>query len=196
MGFMSLSLLSSLLVADLESSRAIHTYGGQGTNKRGAHGEDHAIIYSPGEGPYLLPGEKGIVKTAIRCEMKLPSDKLDPASRLNYAKLYTVEHNVKVAFIGYVARECQQQLIADYNDTHPSLTGPQGTLYTGSSPDATTTNAVGTASSYVYDPNLAAYSSSGPPGHAGESSSHSGPSSSSYDEVYRSAGVQDDGRRR
>ena len=49
------------------------------------------------------------------------SHKLDPASRVNYAKVYTVEHNVKVQFIGALTRNAQAQLIADYNSQHPPI---------------------------------------------------------------------------
>ncbi|KAH8790009.1 hypothetical protein F5882DRAFT_401600 [Hyaloscypha sp. PMI_1271] len=37
-----------------------------------------------------------MTKKAIRIRIKDPSHKLDPMSRLNYAKLYAVKHNVKV----------------------------------------------------------------------------------------------------
>ncbi len=47
--------------------------------------------------------------------------KLDDLSRLNYAKPYTVEYNVKVWFIGKVAAECLDTLAADYNKTHPPV---------------------------------------------------------------------------
>lgn len=49
------------------------------------------------------------------------SHKLDPASRVNYAKVYTVEHNVKVQFIGTLTRNAQAQLSVDYNSQHPPI---------------------------------------------------------------------------
>ncbi len=62
-----------------------------------------------------------IYRPSIRVEPVDPSHKLDPASRLNYAKLYTVEHNVKVFFIGQVARRSEQQIVTAYNDVHRPL---------------------------------------------------------------------------
>jgi hypothetical protein len=47
--------------------------------------------------------------------------KLDQASRINYAKVYTVEHNVKVSFIGRIAQKYEQQVTTDYNETHGLL---------------------------------------------------------------------------
>jgi hypothetical protein len=73
------------------------TYSGQGVNKRGARAEDHAIIYS-GKKPVALRGEKekGLSMRSIRVSPESPRHKLDDTSRLNYAKPYTVEYNVKV----------------------------------------------------------------------------------------------------
>lgn len=50
----------------------------------------------------------------IRIEPKSPRDVLDEMSRLNYAKTYTVEHNVKVAFIGRVHKDSKLTLQKDY----------------------------------------------------------------------------------
>ena len=102
----------------------IFTYGGQATLKRGVHSKHHAQIYTSIEGatmpPPLLPGEH-ISKKAIRVETISPAHRLDPLSRINYAKLYTVEHNLKVYFIGWVAKHYEQQVVTDYNETHPPL---------------------------------------------------------------------------
>jgi hypothetical protein len=50
-----------------------------------------------------------------------PRHRLYGASRLNYAKTYTVEHNVKVWFIGKIARDSERQIRTDYNRIHPPL---------------------------------------------------------------------------
>lgn len=99
--------------------------------KPGVHPEDHAVVYSSKkEGPYLLEREEGLMsKSPIRIEVTSEAHKLDPLSRLNYAKLYTVEHNVKVFFIGQVARKYERPLIIAYNEAHPPLEpGPQSHL--------------------------------------------------------------------
>jgi hypothetical protein len=100
----------------------IMTYGGQGTLKYGVHPEDHAAIYSSKrEGPCILEGEE-MTHRPIRVDVIDPSHKLDPMSRLNYAKIYTVEHNVKVCFIGKVANGLHEQKLVDaYNATHQPL---------------------------------------------------------------------------
>lgn len=48
-------------------------------------------------------------------------DQLDPTSRLNYAKIYTVEYNVKVSFIGNIHPDSIKYFNRDYNLTHKPL---------------------------------------------------------------------------
>jgi len=43
--------------------------------------------------------------------------KLAQESRLNYAKVYTIEYNVKVFLIGRVHPKYRHQLLADYHNT-------------------------------------------------------------------------------
>ncbi|KAG4420845.1 hypothetical protein IFR04_006027 [Cadophora malorum] len=95
----------------------ILTYGGKATLKKGAHPEDHAAVYSSSGGATILSKEK-MKKKSVKIDVRLPSDKLDPLSRLNYAKVYTVEHNVKVNFIGQVNRHYEQRVVLDYNASH------------------------------------------------------------------------------
>jgi hypothetical protein len=107
-----------------EIIRPIVTYGSQGTNKRGVHANHHTIIYT--EQPRMIHGEgaRGLTKRPIRVIPYEPQHKLDPASRLNYAKIYTVEHNVKVWFIGKLAEESEQTVVIDYNEVNPPLYRP------------------------------------------------------------------------
>jgi hypothetical protein len=97
--------------------------------KPGVHPEDHAVVYSS-KRPSFLEREEGLMsKSPIRIEVISDAHKLDPLSRLNYAKLYTVEHNVKVFFIGHVVKKYERPLIIAYNEAHPPLDpGPQDHL--------------------------------------------------------------------
>jgi hypothetical protein len=113
--------------------RPILTYGGQGTLKRGVHASDHAVIYT-GKAPIMKANEK-ITKRAIRMVPLSPQHKLDNTSRINYAKLYTIEHNVKVYFIGSIAPKYEQQVVTDYNATHQPL--PDRPYYAGTSDENT-----------------------------------------------------------
>ncbi|KAF8860709.1 hypothetical protein BDZ45DRAFT_741132 [Acephala macrosclerotiorum] len=89
----------------------ILTYGRQGLAKRGIHPEDHAYIYAGTE-----PPEEGREhdNVSIQMQSKTPRDKLAPMSVINYAKIYPVEHNVKVQFIGWIAKSSQRHFVRDF----------------------------------------------------------------------------------
>jgi hypothetical protein len=89
----------------------------QGTTKPGIKPEHHAIIYSSEIAPRELPGEQGLVRRPIRIEQLRPTDTLAPQSRLNYAKVYTVEHNIKVRFIGRIHRDSEHTFFTDFQRT-------------------------------------------------------------------------------
>jgi hypothetical protein len=87
--------------------------------KKGLHPETHAVIFT-GKGPVTQPGEK-LTKKSIRMLPNSEREKLDHASRINYAKVYTVEHNVKVFFIGSIAPKYEQRFLSEYQATHPPM---------------------------------------------------------------------------
>lgn len=97
----------------------IMTYGGQGCGKRGVQALDHAIIHT--SQPVYVDGEPDLTKLPILVEPINPQHRLDPASRLNYAKVYTIEFNVKVWFIGKIAKDSEWKVVAAYNDAHPPI---------------------------------------------------------------------------
>jgi len=123
----------------------ILTYGGQGTRKKGVHAEDHAVIYTE-PSPIFKDGEQ-ITKKSIRMVPDSSRHKLDTASRINYAKVYTVEHNVKVYFVGRITRKHEQQVVTDYNNTHQPL--PDRPYYAATGED-TYGHAQGGDSEYSY----------------------------------------------
>jgi hypothetical protein len=83
----------------------------------GINRDDHAIIYSGETAPRPLPGEPKFLKSPIRIIPKAPGEKVPKESRINYAKIYTVEHNVKVKFIGHIAPASKKILMSDFDAT-------------------------------------------------------------------------------
>jgi len=56
--------------------------------------------------PFCLPEEKEyLAKKSIAVEKASTDQKLDPMSRLNFKKIYTIEHNVKVMNVGKVVKD-------------------------------------------------------------------------------------------
>ncbi len=97
----------------METSSPILTYQMQGTTKSGIKSQDHAIIYMDGTEPTLLEGEEHLSLQPIKAIGRNPRVALEPASRINYSKTYTVEHNLEVHFIGHIAPESRFQFVAD-----------------------------------------------------------------------------------
>jgi hypothetical protein len=115
--------------ADPYFRRPILTYRGQGTTKRGVKAQDHAIIYTEenrqkgqrGKKAKEIPGEEKLIHKPIRVVPKSARDQLDPLSRLNYGKIYTVEYNVKVCFIGQIHKDSVKYFVRDFNVLHQPL---------------------------------------------------------------------------
>ncbi|KAL3471927.1 hypothetical protein BJX99DRAFT_236430 [Aspergillus californicus] len=82
---------------------SISTYGRKGVAKRGVVASQHAIVYKEGKMPYARHDEPQMTKEPLEIWPNSHDEPLDGMSRLNYGKIYTVEHNVKVLPIGKVS---------------------------------------------------------------------------------------------
>ncbi|KAL4920077.1 hypothetical protein BDW62DRAFT_22314 [Aspergillus aurantiobrunneus] len=81
---------------------AISTYGGRGVAKRGVDETKHAIVYMRGTTPTRGYNEPPMTKEPLSVSSDR-QEELHPMSRLNFGKIYTVEHNVKVLPIGTIS---------------------------------------------------------------------------------------------
>ncbi|GIJ89049.1 hypothetical protein Asppvi_007978 [Aspergillus pseudoviridinutans] len=82
----------------------ITTYGGKGVAKPGVDPAKHAIVYMRGSVPTCKADEPRMTKEPLEVEPARPDERLDEMSRLNFGKVYTVEHNVKVRNVGMISR--------------------------------------------------------------------------------------------
>ena len=73
-----------------------------GLKKKGVLPEKHGIAYLEGTKPMQLEGEPKLGFPPVRIKLHAEGETLHSASRINYSKLYTVEHNVKVFILGAV----------------------------------------------------------------------------------------------
>ena len=99
-------------LADVDSR--ISTHGARGTVGKMMNQKEHGIIFTGGEAPQKLPGEKKLNKDPIEVIPVDSTQALDPLSRINYAKPYPIEHNVKVREVGKVAQRQVRKLLAYY----------------------------------------------------------------------------------
>ncbi|KAL4803428.1 hypothetical protein BDV18DRAFT_40920 [Aspergillus unguis] len=102
---------------------AINTYGGQGVAKRGIDESKHAIVYIKDTTPIATDDEPPMVKEPLAVTPDNPGDRLDEMSRLNFGKIYTVEHNVKVLPIGKISSRSMTRF-RQYARAELALDGP------------------------------------------------------------------------
>jgi hypothetical protein len=65
-----------------------------------------------GTAPRLEANEPEPTKDAIEVDPERFDERLHPKSRLNFGKIYTVEHNVKVLPIGVISEASMPKFIA------------------------------------------------------------------------------------
>ncbi|KAI4140016.1 MAG: hypothetical protein L6R39_005999 [Caloplaca ligustica] len=82
-----------------------------GAGKPGVDQKAHTIIYTGHRAPAKLDTEDRMRKSAIRVIPVRHDEKLDPKSRVNMGKMYTVEWNTKVKEIGQVDKQSMVTLI-------------------------------------------------------------------------------------
>ncbi|KAJ4351131.1 uncharacterized protein N0V89_006470 [Didymosphaeria variabile] len=88
----------------------INTYQDQGTRKPGVIAKDHAAVVPVGERSTEHPLES-LTKSPIFLKVEnLSTGPVDPMSRINFAKVYTIEENVKVRNIGRIVPESIHQM--------------------------------------------------------------------------------------
>jgi hypothetical protein len=83
----------------------ISTYSGQATTKPGLTVRDHAAVVPLGGDFVPHPKGEHMEKEPIVVKVENESVTIDPMSRINFAKPYTIEHNVKILNVGRVVGE-------------------------------------------------------------------------------------------
>ncbi|KAI1462457.1 hypothetical protein F4805DRAFT_134667 [Annulohypoxylon moriforme] len=83
----------------------ILTYDRRGCLKKGVRPNKHGVIYMAGHKPRLLKNEPELGFAPVALQVYAEGETLAKESRVNYSKLVTIEHNVKVFFIGSIAQD-------------------------------------------------------------------------------------------
>lgn len=81
----------------------IYTYGGRGASKSSTRSQDNAVVFTAGEIEAKSFPEEMLIKDSFSIILEHPTEKMDPMSRLDFGRVYTVEYNVKVMKIGRVS---------------------------------------------------------------------------------------------
>ena len=143
----------------------ITTYNGQGVARRGAKRSDHCIVYSTKDPPNLVPGEEASNRDeptmqpySIKVDPQ-PGEKLDPLSRIDFAKPQTIHNYVKVKTVGHVNSKSINHLVNQFR-----LVITQGAAAVSKSEP--TMSSVPGPSTTSRDRHTSAYSSSGACGYS------------------------------
>jgi hypothetical protein len=109
----------------------IATYGGQGVAKPGVVKSEHAIIYtgsnvpSPSMAELVVQANEELMRPEpIKVDPDSRIDRLDPMSRINFAAISTVQHNVKVKNMGMVNRNSIATLHQHFRNVWFASGGP------------------------------------------------------------------------
>lgn len=84
---------------------SISTYQGKATTKTGISVHDHAAIIPLGSEVQLHPDETALQKSPLYIKVEDPSVFMDPMSRINFAKVSTLEYDSKVRSVGRIVGE-------------------------------------------------------------------------------------------
>ncbi|KAK6436338.1 hypothetical protein LTR95_007469 [Oleoguttula sp. CCFEE 5521] len=101
----------------------ITTYNGRGVAKPDVIKSDHCIVHTEEQTPLPSPAEKSagteesMQATAIRVLPDSHANTLDKLSCLDYGKVYTIEHNIKVKSIGNMHPESLPSVKAQFGST-------------------------------------------------------------------------------
>jgi len=104
-----------------DDSRAITTHNGRGATQRNA--SEHGVVYTGARAPPTRRGEGGILPAAVRIDPFDTDDTLHSASRVDYGKVYNIEHNVKVKPYGVVNNQYMHVLITQWTQVFIGRTG-------------------------------------------------------------------------
>ncbi|KAK4454881.1 hypothetical protein QBC34DRAFT_103441 [Podospora aff. communis PSN243] len=99
----------------------INTYDGRGCTKKGVKARKHGVVYMAGEKPKMLRGEPQLGFRPVRMLSDCPTETLRPESRIHYSRFTTIEHDIRVSFVGRIMAE-DMQIVNDAVDMAWSCT--------------------------------------------------------------------------
>ncbi|KAF2215317.1 hypothetical protein CERZMDRAFT_35496, partial [Cercospora zeae-maydis SCOH1-5] len=94
----------------------IISHQNHGVVNRNMDNGDHGMVHMGPAVPAPLPGERAMLPAAVRVIPDDPTEKLKPTSRINYGKIYTIEHNVKAKGVGMVHENSLQALLSQQSE--------------------------------------------------------------------------------
>ena len=95
----------------------LNTYNGQGTSKPGIRADEYAPVHAQRSASPSLAQDPSRFQTSFPIVVERSGETIDPKSHVNFGRVYTVEHNVKVSTVGRIAPEYLSLLDQKFVDT-------------------------------------------------------------------------------
>jgi len=96
----------------------LYTYGGQGTTKSDVRPQDHALVYNSEQpAPPVPTAEEKLEKEPFAIVVEDSNEQIDTMTRMNFSQVYTIQHNVKVAKVGRIAKDQLDRLNTYFVDS-------------------------------------------------------------------------------
>jgi hypothetical protein len=87
----------------------LNTHHRKGASKEGVNPDNYAAVYPLG-GTVQLGPDENLTKKPFPIKVEGSGESISPKSRLNFGRVYTLEHNIRVKKVGRIPDEYHQQL--------------------------------------------------------------------------------------
>lgn len=95
----------------------VNTYEGQATSKLDLAAQDHAAVVPLGGEAQLHEQEQPLTKSPMFVTIENENVSVDSMARINFAKVYTIEHGVRVQSIGRIVSDSIWQMEKYFTET-------------------------------------------------------------------------------
>jgi hypothetical protein len=79
----------------------LNTHHSKGASKAGVNPGNYAAVY-PLVGTVQLGPDENLTKNPFPIKVEVPGESISPKSRLNFGRVYTLEHNIRVKKVGRI----------------------------------------------------------------------------------------------
>jgi hypothetical protein len=94
----------------------LNTHHRKGASKEGVNPDNYAAVYPLG-GTVQLGPDENLTKKPFPIKVEGSGESISPKSRLNFGRIYTLEHNIRVKKVGRIPDEYHQQLDDYFSQT-------------------------------------------------------------------------------
>jgi hypothetical protein len=94
----------------------LNTHHSKGASKAGVNPDNYAAVFPLG-GTFQLGPDENLTKEPFPIKVEVSGESISPKSRLNFGRIYTLEHNIRVKKVGRIPDQYLQQLDDYFSQT-------------------------------------------------------------------------------